>query len=67
MSLQKYIDKAEVLIEALPYITKFNTENIQTATLPGTTPNLNETNGVSVFVVNKTATTAWSDGSTDCE
>ena len=24
MSLQKYIDKAEVLIEALPYITKFN-------------------------------------------
>ena len=24
MSLQKYIGKAEVLIEALPYITKFN-------------------------------------------
>ena len=24
MSLQKYIDKAEILIEALPYITKFN-------------------------------------------
>jgi len=28
MSLQKYIDKAEVLIEALPYITKFNGKTI---------------------------------------
>ena len=26
---------------------------MKTATLPGTTPNLNETNGVSVFVMNK--------------
>ena len=29
MSLQKYIDKAEVLIEALPYITKFNGKIIE--------------------------------------
>lgn len=37
----------------LPYAVEFNTDNMQTATLPGTTPNLNETNGVSIFVMNK--------------
>lgn len=37
----------------IPYAVEFNTENMKTATLPGTTPNLNETNGVSVFVMNK--------------
>lgn len=37
----------------LPYAVEFSTEDMKTATLPGTTPNLNETNGVSVFVMNK--------------
>lgn len=37
----------------IPYAVEFNTENMKTATLPGTTPNLNETNGVSIFVMNK--------------
>lgn len=40
----------------IPYAVEFNTENMKTATLPGTTPNLNETNGVSIFVMNKKET-----------
>ena len=40
----------------IPYAVEFNTENMKTATLPGTTPDLNETNGVSVFVMNKKET-----------
>ena len=40
----------------IPYAVEFNTDNMQTATLPGTTPDLNETNNVSVFVVNKVET-----------
>lgn len=38
----------------VPYAVEFNTDDIKTATLPGTTPDIKETNGVSVFVVNKT-------------
>ena len=37
-----------------PYIVEFNTENILTATLPGTVPSLKSTNNVSIYVVNKT-------------
>ena len=38
----------------IPYAVEFNTDNLQTAVLPGTTPNLKETNNVSIFVHNKT-------------
>ena len=38
----------------VPYAVEFNTDDIKTAVLPGTTPDVKETNGVSVFVVNKT-------------
>ena len=38
----------------VPYAVEFNTDNIKTAALPGTTPDIKEPNGVSVFVVNKT-------------
>lgn len=37
----------------IPYIVEFNTENIITATLPGTVPSLKTTNNVSIYVVNK--------------
>lgn len=37
----------------VPYAVEFNTENMTTATLPGTTPDMKETNNVSVFVVDK--------------
>ena len=37
----------------IPYAVEFNTENMTTATLPGTTPDMKETNNVSVFVVDK--------------
>lgn len=37
----------------IPYAVEFSTENLQTATLPGTTPDLDETNNVSIFVVDK--------------
>lgn len=37
----------------VPYAVEFNTENIKTATLPGTTPDLDETNKISIYVVNK--------------
>ena len=40
----------------LPYAVEFSTENLQTASLPGTTPNLTETNNVSIFVVDKEET-----------
>ena len=39
----------------IPYAVEFNTDNLKTAALPGTTPNLSETNNVSIFVVNQTA------------
>ena len=38
----------------VPYAVEFNTYEIKTAVLPGTTPDVKETNGVSIFVVNKT-------------
>ncbi len=40
----------------IPYIVEFNTENIITATLPGTVPSLKTTNNVSIYVVNKKET-----------
>ena len=39
----------------LPYAVEFNSEDMQTASLPGTTPDVSETNGVSVFVVDEDA------------
>lgn len=38
----------------IPYAVELNTDEIKTAVLPGTTPDVKETNGVSIFVVNKT-------------
>ena len=40
----------------IPYVVEFNTENLLTATLPGTTPPWNQTNGVSIFVADKEET-----------
>lgn len=40
----------------IPYAVEFNTDNMTTATLPGTTPDMKETNNVSVFVVDKEGT-----------
>ena len=41
----------------IPYAVEFNTDNLQTATLPGTTPDLKDTNNVSIFVINKKLST----------
>lgn len=46
----------ELLKDYLPYAVEFNTENLQTASLPGEVPNLNQTNGVSIFVVDEEET-----------
>lgn len=40
----------------IPYIVEFDTANILTATLPGTVPDLSQTNNVSIFVYNKKET-----------
>lgn len=40
----------------IPYVVEFNTENLLTDMLPGTTPDWNKTNGVSVFVYDKNET-----------
>lgn len=40
----------------VPYLVEFNTDEMKTATLPGTTPDVKDTNNVSVFVINKTET-----------
>ena len=40
----------------IPYAVEIDTDNITTAVLPGTTPDLKDTNGVSIFVANKTET-----------
>lgn len=40
----------------IPYAVEFNTENMLTETLPGTVPNLNQTNNVSIFVYDKAKT-----------
>ncbi len=39
----------------IPYAVEFNSENMTTATLPGTTPDMQETNNVSIFVMDKKA------------
>ena len=40
----------------LPYAVEFSTDNLQTAVLPGTTPNLSQTNNVSIYLVDKEET-----------
>lgn len=40
----------------IPYAVEFNTDNLKTATLPGTTPDMKETNNISVFIVDKKET-----------
>ena len=40
----------------IPYAVEFDAENMKTATLPGTTPDLKDTNKVSIFVMDKSAT-----------
>lgn len=37
----------------IPYAVEFDTENMKTAVLPGTTPDVKDTNGVSIFLVDK--------------
>lgn len=37
----------------IPYAVELDTENITSATLPGTTPDVSTTNGVSIFVADK--------------
>lgn len=39
----------------IPYAVELDTENITSATLPGTTPDVSTTNGVSIFVADKKA------------
>ena len=40
----------------IPYVVEFNTENLITAALPGTTPDWDTTNGVSIFVYDEEET-----------
>lgn len=40
----------------IPYAVEFDTENLITATLPGTVPSLSSTNNVSIYLVNKKET-----------
>ena len=42
----------------LPYAVEFSTANLQTEVLPGTTPDLSETNNVSIYVVDEEETEA---------
>lgn len=46
----------DVLKDYLPYAVEFSTENLQTASLPGSVPDLSQTNGVSIFVVDEDET-----------
>ncbi len=46
------------LKDYIPYAVEFNTDNLLTATLPGTTPDLSTTNNVSIYVVDKKKTKA---------
>ena len=46
----------DVLKDYLPYAVEFNTQNLQTASLPGSVPDLSQTNNVSIFVVDKEET-----------
>ena len=41
------------LKDYIPYAVEFNTDDLKTAVLPGTTPDMKDTNNVSIFVVNK--------------
>ena len=45
-----------ILKDYLPYAVEFSTENLQTASLPGSVPDLSQTNGVSIYVVDKEET-----------
>lgn len=45
-----------VLKDYLPYAVEFSTENLLTESLPGSVPNLSQTNNVSIFVVDEEAT-----------
>ena len=45
-----------ILKDYLPYAVEFSTENLQTASLPGSVPDLRQTNGVSIFVVDEEET-----------
>lgn len=40
----------------IPYAVELDSENITSATLPGSTPDISKTNGVSIFVADKTET-----------
>ena len=40
----------------IPYVVEFKTEDLLTATIPGTTPDLSKTNNVSIFVPSKKET-----------
>ena len=45
-----------LLKDYLPYAVEFSTQNLQTASLPGSVPDLRQTNGVSIFVVDEEET-----------
>jgi len=45
-----------IIKDYVPYAVEFNTENLLTATLPGTTPDWKQTNNVSIFIADKTET-----------
>ena len=40
----------------IPYVVEFNTDNLLTESLPGTVPNMNKTNNVSIFIYDKAQT-----------
>lgn len=46
----------DYLKDYIPYAVEFNTENLITDSLPGTTPDYKTTNNVSIFVVDKAET-----------
>ena len=41
------------LKDYIPYAVEFNTDDLKTAVLPGATPDMKDTNNISIFVVNK--------------
>ena len=45
-----------VLKDYLPYAVEFSTENLKTASLPGSVPDLRQTNNVSIFLVDEEET-----------
>lgn len=46
----------KTLKDYLPYAVEFDTQNLKTASLPGSVPDLRKTNNVSIFVVDKEET-----------